>query len=88
MEQKLREAGLPPCACAVTAGRAAESPRWEERERWAGREPRLRRRSTTLVRGPPYLLGLDPGQSGAAVAERRSEPSGPDSRERPSCEEY
>lgn len=87
MEQELREAGLPPCACAVTSGRAAESPGWEEREWWAGREPRLRRRSTTLVRGPPYLRGLDPGQSGAAVAERRSEPSGPDSRERPSCEE-
>lgn len=38
-------------------------------------------------RGPPYLRGLDPGQSDAAVAERRSEPTGPDPRERPSCEE-
>lgn len=38
-------------------------------------------------RGPPYLRRLDPGQSDAAVAERRSEPTGPDPRERPSCEE-
>lgn len=38
-------------------------------------------------RGPIYLRGLDPGQSGAAVAERRSEPTGPDPRERPGCEE-
>lgn len=47
LEQGPREAGLPPYACVVAAGRAAESPRWEERERWAGREPRLRRRSPT-----------------------------------------
>lgn len=39
LEQGLREAGLPPYACVVAAGRAAESPRWEERELWAGREP-------------------------------------------------
>lgn len=38
-------------------------------------------------RGPPYLQGLDPGQSDAAVAERRLGPTGPDPQEHPSCEE-
>lgn len=61
MEPSLQEAGPPPYACAVAASRAAESPGWEGRERWAGREPTWRRRSATLKARAALSAGFGSG---------------------------